>query len=105
MLRCTEVSQQSVAASSPVRQRSEPTTKVAAQVLGGVALALLGPDLSLEELVGGSKVKTGGWPGVKMQCGGMSAYSSSMITGSSSLAGRNFESCGYKLPSAAGFSS
>jgi hypothetical protein len=33
---------------------SGPKTQAAAQLLGGVALALLGPDLSLEELVGGS---------------------------------------------------
>jgi hypothetical protein len=43
-----------IATSVEVRQLPDPTTKAAAQVLGGVAVALLGPDLSLEELGGGS---------------------------------------------------
>jgi hypothetical protein len=43
-----------VIATSLVRQLPDWTTKAAAQVLGGGALASLGPDLSLEELGGGS---------------------------------------------------
>jgi hypothetical protein len=68
-------------------------TKAAAQVLGGLASALLDPDLSLEELIGGSQVKISGWPEIAMQYGGMSESTSSRMTTSSSFAGRNFESC------------